>query len=187
MKKLLIAALLSALAPPALAQETYAPQWVQASEFYINVGPPRQYIGPVFVNSYTGAGGAAGSWQLADLTGAPWSIPVDATAAKLRGIVIITGGNQTGTADIGVVIRAVGDTRVSCTGANYTGQAVFQTNVVPVNGTNYVIGGGERSGMATWVPLTAGKFEWCWTRSTPGQWPSQPSYGVNLSVESWAR
>ena len=39
---------------------------------------------------------------------------------------------------------------------------------------------------AAW-PLALGEFEFCWSRTTGGQWPNHSSYGVNLGVHAWER
>lgn len=159
--------------------------WIKATEFYVTPSPSRIY-GPdnaVYIITHGPAGSDYGqqetnAWHTIDL--APFGVPADATAAFLSGLLIITGGTTAEIADLRVVFRRPGD-MTSC--AKYMGQASFQTN--SVNGQP--IGGGQRSTMATWVPLAEGKFELCYQLSTIGTWPTNPAYGINLSVQAWTR
>jgi hypothetical protein len=180
-------AVLISLSMPALSQEqpkTFPPVWQKVTELYINSGPPRQYDGPVEIsNCYNTGSGCKesrgpepGVWAVVDLTLAPWSLPRDAKWADLRGRVIITHGTTQENASSGIAFRAIGDTRVSCTPENYMGQ-----------GVETATDGGIRTNMSTWVPLTDGKFEVCWAKSTPGTWPNNSSYAFNLSIQAWAR
>lgn len=164
------------------AQQTIPPSWVKATEYYVNVGPPRQYLGPVqatncwYTTSCGSKGPLPGQWQIVDLTVAPWLLAADAKAAMLSGVLIITHGTTAETADLQVVFRPPGDVRVSCDGANLIGQAM-----------ETAVGNGQRSNMSTWVPLVDGRLEYCWRTSTPGTWPNNSSYAVNLSVQAWVR
>lgn len=170
---------LLALLASAVSAQTIGPVWQKVSDLYINTEPARQYIGPLFANSYSGAGMLPNQWNTIDLTAHPWNLPTDARFAFLSGILIITYGvgGATNTADLGLVLRKLGDTRVTCTPANYMGQAVEATP-----------GNGIRTNMATWVALSNGRLEACWTKTTPGNFGDEsPSYGVNLSVQAWAR
>lgn len=159
--------------------------WIKATEFYVTSSPSRIY-GPdnaVYILTHGPDGSnfgpqETGVWHTIDL--GPFGVPSDASAAFLSGLLIITGGSTAEIADLRVVFRRPGDT-TSC--AKYMGQASFQTN--NVNGQAIV--GGQRSTMATWVPLADGKFELCYQLSTTGSWPTNPSYGINLSVQAWAR
>lgn len=145
------------------------------TKLHVVMGSPRQTIGPVFANSYTGLGPIANQWKLVDLT--QWGVPTTARWAFFTGFLIITHGSTAETADLQVTLRATGDTGVTCTYTSpwYIGQTV-----------EAAIGGGQRSNMAVWVPLVNGTFEWCWTRSTAGTWPANSAYGVNLSLEAYA-
>src|SRR5262249_45607287 len=149
----------------------------------LNRGPPRQYSGPVEISSCfdprpdcSSRGPEPGVWAVVDLTIAPWNLPRDAKWADLRGRVIITHGTTQELASSGIAFGAVGDTRVSCTPENYMGQGVEPRT-----------DGGIRTNMSTWVPLTDGRFEVCWSKSTPGTWPVNSSYAFNLSIQAWAR
>jgi hypothetical protein len=184
---MLALAILVGPAPPALSQEvheTFPPVWEKVTEIYINRGPPRQYSGPVEISTCFNTGSGCGEsrgpepgvWAVVDLTLAPWNLPSNAKWADLRGRVIITHGTTQEVASSGIAFRAMGDTRVSCTPENYMGQGVeTQTD------------GRVRTNMSTWIPLTEGKFEVCWSKSTPGTWPTNSSYAFNLSIQAWAR
>jgi hypothetical protein len=183
-KVFLIVALML-LAGQASAQTTIGPTWETVSTFHVNTGPPRQYIGPVFVISSNSppSGPPADTWQEVDLTAAPWNVGVTAKAAFLAGLVIISSGNSAPETDsAGIIFRAPGDTRISCSTANFIGQTIFQVNTV----SGVILGGGQRAAMATWVPVVNGKIEYCWTRNTTGSWPNSGAYGFNLAVQAWA-
>lgn len=151
-------------------------QWRPVSELYVAAGPARLYSDNVVYVQTHMSGPCAGQctegvFHRVDL--APYGVPVDAKAAFLSGMLIITHGETVETADLQIVFRAPGDT-TSC--ARVMGQT-----------TEAHVGGGQRSMMATWVPLYGGAFEWCFRTSTPGSWPTHSSYGVNLSLQAWVR
>jgi len=129
-------------------------------------------VNAIFINSYTGSGPAAGSWNVVDATS--FGIPSDAKSIFLSGILIITHGSTSQTCDISIAFRAYGNT--TQTAGNYIGQSVEAH-----------IGGGQRSTMSTFVPLNEGKFEFIWNRNTTGQWPSECAYGINLSAQSYIK
>lgn len=179
-----VAALNAVFMPPARAEAPILPlPWVKVTEFYVTASPSRLY-GPdnaVYVQTHlpTNYGPqATGVWHTVDL--GAFGVPPDALAAFLSGMLVITGGTTAEIADIQVGFRRPGDT-TPCT--KYLGQTVFQTNVIG----EQVVYGGQRSNMATWVPLVDGKFEFCYQISTPGAWPSNSSYAINLSLQAWAR
>lgn len=166
MKRLLALVLFFAFA--AFAQAPAA--WVKSTEVYTNPDNSKAPA-PVFVNSYTNAGPLAGQWVQIDLK--PLGVAADAKAAFLSGLLIITHGSTPQTCDATVALRAPGS---QLTAGNYLGQVVEAH-----------VGGGQRSGFASWVPLVDGVFEFRWDRNTFGQWPSECSYGINLSLQSWTR
>ncbi len=150
------------------------------TDYHINLGSVRQAMGQIFVNSYTGVGPVAGTWRLVDLK--TIGVPASALAAHFDGMLIITGaGYASETADLGVIFRKPGDTSVSCSTTHYAAQAVFVTNMV---GAQTILGG-QRSTSSVTVPLVNGEFEWCWTRSTSGNWPVNSSYGVNYGIRGY--
>lgn len=158
--------------------------WQKVTEFFVTPSPSRMY-GPanaVYVQTGLTSGNEGpqerGIWHTVDLR--PFGVSEDAAAAFLAGLLIITGGFTEETADIQVGFRRPGDT-TPC--SKYLGQTSFQTNIV--NGQS--LPGGQRSNMATWVPLAGGKFEFCYRVSTSGSWPVNPSYAINLSLQAWAR
>lgn len=153
----------------AMSSVTAAQGFVQAREIWIDGGAPRTAI---FVNTYTGLGGTADTWQRIDLK--PHGVPADAKAVQLTGILIVTHGQQPETADLSVAFRRPGVDAVTC--ANYVGQTVEAH-----------VGGGQRTNLMTWVPVVDGAVEFCYRRSTQGQWPGNSAYGVNLFVQAWVR
>lgn len=45
-----------------------------------------------------------------------------------------------------------------------------------------------RSGISVWIPLDEnGEFEFKWNRSTYGQWPEYPAYGMCLGLNAFAK
>lgn len=160
-------------------------QWEKVNEFYVTRTPSIQYgagVSPLFISTcspYTASAGchtnwyyATNTWHKIDLK--PHGVAADAKVAFLTGLMIITHGSTQETADAIIGFRKPGDTSATC--GQYIGQV-----------TEAHIGGGQRSGLATWVPLENGEFEFCWRVSTPGLWPQHSSYGLNLAVQAWGR
>lgn len=157
--------------------------WVKANELYVTPSASRQYgpdengeagnviyvitriPGPVYGPQESGV------WHTVDLK--PLGVTADAQAAFLSGILIITRGTTSETADITVAFRRPGD-GTPCT--KYLGQAVEAHS-----------GGGQRSPISSWVPLDDGKFEFCYRIMTPGSWPTNSAYGINMSLQAWTR
>lgn len=104
----------------------------------------------------------------------PFGVADDAKAAFLSGILVITHGNASELAEVRVTFAADDGSPFDC--SRYLGQAGEAS-----------IGNGIRSNMATWVPLTGGKFRLCYYIGTPGNWPANSSYAINLSVQAWGR
>lgn len=167
MKKLLTAFVLAFICSLGFAQ---AIPWAKSSEFYTNPDNSKAPA-PVFVNSYSYTGPTAGGWVQIDLK--PYGVAADAKAAFLSGLLIITHGTSQQVCDATVSLRAPGS---GLQAANYLGQVVEAH-----------VGGGQRSGFASWVPLVNGVFEFQWSRSTFGQWPQECSYGINLSLQAWTK
>lgn len=176
----ILCALSARAEPPALPLP-----WLRAADLYVTSSPSRMY-GPanaVYVQTGLPSGlnegpQTRGVWHTVDLV--PFGVSADATAAFLAGLLVITSGTTAEIADIQVGFRRPGDT-TPCT--KYLGQTSFQVNTIG----GAVISGGQRSNMATWVPLAGGKFEFCYNVSTGGAWPANPSYAINLSLQAWAR
>jgi len=161
-KALILAALLSISIP------------VASAEFYegthgVVQGSPRA-ADFIFINSYTGAGQAAGQWNtlyVGDI------VPADVKAIYLSGLLIITHGTSQETCDIYTSFRALGNDTPS---GFHSGQTIEAH-----------IGGGQRSNTALWVPVTDGYIEFYWYRSTGGNWPTNCAYGVNLAIQAYVR
>lgn len=166
---------------PVVALANEVGKWDRATEIYTRSG--NAFLrGDVFVNTYTGAsippGCAPSTWCTVDVSS---EIALDAKAVFLSGILIITHGAASEIADIQIGFRAYGDNE-GCpvpqvpTCVWYVGQTIEAHQL-----------GGQRSNMSTWVPVKDGKFQFWHSLSTPGTWPNNSSYGVNLSIQAWTR
>jgi hypothetical protein len=152
--------------------------WLKLDSVYVTPGPARMYTNnAIHVLTRMQPGDALGPqdqgvWHTADLT--PFGVSEDAKAAFLSGILIITHGLANEIAWMTVVFRRPGD-QTDC--SKYIGQ-VAETSA----------SGGQRSGLATLVPLKDGKVEYCY-RIPPNMpsWPDASAYGINLSVQWWGR
>lgn len=145
--------------------------WLQTQKFFVPVENCKDPLA-IFVNTYTGAGLSQfppGQWNVLDLSSQTSN---KAIWALLSGILIITHGSAVETADITLLFRNIGNT---INEGNYHGQSI-ETSV----------GNGQRSTYATGIPLTNGKCEFYWDKSTGGSYPTNSSYGINLSVQAFA-
>lgn len=175
-------------ASSALADPSPRPiPWVTITEWHVSTlqvrvwGPgtledPQPWTGLYFRGNvsdpYPSPQLSAGTWYTVDL--APFGVEEDAKAAFLSGILIITRGTAVETADVHVTMARADDTTADC--SKYIGQTIEAT-----------AGGGQRSNMATFVPLSQAKFKFCFYLNTPGQWPDNSSYGINLTLQAWGR
>lgn len=125
----------------------------------------------IFVNTYTNTGPTEAVWNRLSL--ASLGVPSDAKGVFLSGILIITHGTTVQTCDLTISFRAPGDT---IDAGNYIGQTI-----------EAAVGSGQRSNMSTWAPARNGEIEFYWKRNTPGQWPTECSYGINLSAQAYVR
>lgn len=158
--------------PPALPLP-----WVKLSEIYYTPSQSRVY-GPgnaVDVLTHLSSGNIGPQIQNTPVTVdlVPFGVSADAKVAWLGGILIITHGTTNEVADMLMTFAADGDT-IDCT--KYIGQSA-----------EAYIGGGQRQTMFVAVPLNAGKFQFCYSVATPGAWPTNSSYGINLSLQGWGR
>lgn len=167
MTRRLLAVLLSLFCAVAQANGV---QWMEGSVLGVPVGNAKNPMA-IFANSYTQAGPPAGVWTPVYVE--QHGVPGDAIAVYLSGILIITHGTTAETADLTVAFRACGN---DLPAAAYSGQVVEAH-----------VGGGQRSGVSTWVPLSGACFEWQWNRSTSGTWPTNSAYGINLSMQAYVR
>lgn len=160
---------LSAALPLFLSLSSHA-QWVEGSTIGVRADNTKTPVA-IFINSYTGYGPEEAKWHR--LTLAESGIPLDAKSVFLSGQLIITHGNNPGVCDLNVSFRAPGDAMVSAASIGQT----IETQV----------GGGQRSNMATWVPVKNGEIEFYWWRNTTGNWPANCAYGVNLIAQAYLR
>lgn len=171
-----LAAAALAMSPLCAMADDVAPQWTRMSEFYVR-NDAAVSRGDIFVNTHTGEhlpeACSAGKWCTVEV--GKLGIPGDAKAVFLVGIMIITHGKAAETADLNIAFRAYpADDQPA--DAGYIGQA---TETSP--------GGGVRSNLATWAPVREGKFQFKYGKSTKGDWPANSSYGLNLTIQAWAR
>lgn len=145
-------------------------QWVEGSTIGVRADNPKTPVA-IFINSYTGAGPVEGVWHR--LTVAEAGIPADAKSVFLSGQLLITHGANAGLCDLNVSFRAPGD------------PMVYQASIGQTIEAHQ--GGGQRSNMATWVPIKNGEIEFYWWRNTSGNWPSECAYGVNLNAQAYIR
>lgn len=96
-------------------------------------------------NSWVPRSMAKDTWHTIDVSGAPWSVPLDAKAVFLAGMLIISHGHSSPTADIWATFRAPGDT------LDPTAYQIQAIEAAPSQG--------QRSTCALWVPVKEGKFE----------------------------
>jgi len=98
-------------------------------------------------------------------------VPESAKSIYLTGLLIISCGSQPESPDMTIKFRRKGETKEG----RYTHQAHYCTHP-----------GSVRSPMSLWVPLNEDReFEFKWTRSTYGQWPTNAAYGIALFMNAW--
>lgn len=174
--------------------------WVKLSEIYYTPSQARTYgsngvincggapCNAVYVQTHLPVGSDEGpqaticvdapactKWTSAPVTidFRPFGVAEDGKVAFLTGILVITHGSTVETADIHVTFAAAGSP-IDCT--KYIGQTVEAD-----------VGGGQRSNMSTLAPLTDGQTQMCYYLNTPGRWPTNSSYAINLSIQAWGR
>lgn len=127
---------------------------------------------PIFINTTTGAGVVEhppGQWSTVDVSSL---VPTGTIAIRLDGILIITHGSTPETADLTVAFR---------TDPSWNYGYIMQT-------VEASVGNGQRSNAGAWVSLDANRcFQMQWTKSTFGTWPTNSSYGINLSLTAYLR
>lgn len=154
-----------------VTQLAIAQTWVQSTQIYTALDNTKNPV-PVFSNSWTGQGiPADGNWYTVDLK--PYGVPADAKAAFLSGILIVSHGDFAGTVNMYINLRAP-NSSVPC--ANALGQVV-----------DAFVGGGQRSGFSSWVPLVNGQFQVCLLPTPTPVAQSWPAIGANLSLQAWTK
>lgn len=146
---------------------------IQYKEGFIVGAPLKSPTGQnpvIFVNSYTNAGALPDVWTTVDLSAI---VPVGTKSVCLDGILIITHGNTSETADLTVSFRLPSET--------YEYGYIMQTIEASILN-------GQRSNASTWVSLDDNRcFQYKWSKSTSGTYPTNSSYGINLSVTAYVR
>lgn len=132
----------------------------------------------VFFNTYTGECNpqslcADSEWVDVDVSDV---IPEDAGAIFLSGLLIITHGITNETCHMTISFRAPSSDFEESQYGSYLGQVVEAH-----------IGGGQRSGFSSWVPIEHGIFQMKWARNTYSQWPHSCAYGINLTLQAYVR
>lgn len=149
-------------------------QWISGT-IGVPAGGPASVTRAIFLNTSTGVGvdvwpdsgvpGSNGPWRTVDVSEL---VPEGTKAIRLDGLLIISHGSISGTADLAVGFRAMGET------ADYS--YVLQT-------IEAESGQGVRSNAGTWIALDENRqFEFRWQRTLPGTWPTYPAYGINLRI-----
>jgi hypothetical protein len=143
--------------------------WIECEKIYIPDDSPQGRTA-IFVNTYTGVGGANNTWITSDVSSL---VPADAKAIHVNGILIITHGTTAETADLHLHIRTDPTANPA-----YNGQVIEAT-----------VGNGIRSTMACWIALDANKcFQYKYTipNPPPKVYPTYSAYGINLSIDAYA-
>lgn len=124
----------------------------------------------IFLNTYTGTGATRNTWTKVDMTGI---VPSGTKAIRLDGILIITHGTTSETADLMVHFRKPNET--------YEYNYIMQT--IEASTLN-----GQRSNAGTWIALDENMcFEYKWNSQTLGQYPTYSAYGLNLTLTAYMR
>lgn len=173
-------------------------QWTKLNEIYVDTGQARLYgaggivpipdcittfCNAIYVQTHISGSGVEFGQQnintptILDFTKPPYNLPNDAKAAFLTGMVLITHGNKSESADIHLTVGAEGDPNFQCNAQNYYLAQTVETS----------IGSGQRSNAAFWTPLTNGKAKFCYWVSTSGKWPTNSAYGINFTLQAWGR
>lgn len=177
MKKLLLLLLFPTLAwaPPAPPPPTPTP-WVRMTELNCANTQVMMYQENVVYGSTNLSpnwGFQAGSWITTDLT--PYGVPLDAKFAFLSGMLVISHGTTSETANVTITFRIPGDTTADP--IQYLGQTL-----------EAAVGGGVRSNAAMWVPIKDGKIEWLYkTAPIPALYPAYSAYAVNFTLQCWGK
>lgn len=148
--------------------------WVSCGEIAVCTAQVKMYSNNVVwggTHLSPAYGAQPDTWVEVDLK--PLGVPVDAKAAFLSGILIITNPAQSEIADMRITFARPSDPDAIPT--DYIGQTCIQGD------------GGQRSNMACWVPLENGSFKFFYHVTSEGSYPDHPCYGVNLSVQAWVR
>jgi len=145
--------------------------WVEGAIVGVPAKSPFSVYG-FYVNTYNGQGVQqypAGQWHVVDLSA---EVPPDTKAIHLCGLLLITHGTNTDTAQITVHYRTLGETY----DYPYMGQCVEGSE-------------GNRENHSCWVRLVDGKFEIKWTRipSAGDNYPTESIFGVSLLIDAYMR
>ena len=157
-----------------LFAEFNSEDWIELSQIYVcKEGPTcekENKLNTVFVNSYTGVGPEAGIWHVIDVSD---KLPPEAKAINLMGILIITHGLSSETANLQLYFRRHGETK----------EAIYCGQVIEASSLN-----GQRTNFSAWIPLWDDlKFEFKWVRTGNSQYPQYSAYGINLCLNAWGK
>lgn len=125
----------------------------------------------IFLNTYTGVGATRNTWTTVDLSEI---VPSGTKSVCLDGILIITHGTSSETADLMVHFRKPSET--------YEYGYIMQT-------VETAVGSGQRSNASVWVSLDENRcFQYKWNTQYPvNSYPSYSSYGLNLTLTAYIR
>lgn len=127
----------------------------------------------VQLNSYTEGGMAlypADEWHTVDVSG---FAPLDTKAVFVEAILIITHGQTQESCSNLLYLRNYNDTVADMSPVGYA--------------TAQLLGTGARQNYSGFVPITDGKFDFKWERSTIGEWPEHCSYGLAIKISAYIR
>lgn len=161
----------------------------------VNVSDPYPLVDGVGQQCPTAGNGCGalqpGVWYHVDLR--PLGVGTDPATGEyigadfgtFSGVSIISGGTQSLNASGQTVSPEVHftfarpDDNAAVCGGKYIGQ-----NLNPLQA-----GGGVRSNLSTLIPMVDGQYKFCFEVTTVGNWsqtaPSNPAYGVNLTIQTW--
>lgn len=201
-----IAAALAAFFVPAVSIAEPPPEplpWERATDIYFTPSQVRMYSDNViYVQTRLEGGVCLGvcqeqTWTQIDLT--RYGVPTDAKFVFLSGLSIISHGYTLENANIFSSYRRPGSNSDPLC-EKYMTQAQDTRDGTPPggpylmrsNGSIYSMpSGSSRSNFALWAPVANGKLEFCYRIQTnaanPGNYPNFSSYGLNASIQGWAR
>lgn len=146
--------------------------WKKLNELWINDGEAPNVIFVKRGSPDGDFGPQPDTWTTVDLN--PLGVPREAITAFLAGLLIITHGEAVEIADLRISFRHLGDTSVPLT--------TYESQTLEADTT-----GGQRSGVALWVPVVNGFIEYAYHVGTTGIYPAHSTYAINLVLQAWGK
>lgn len=122
-----------------------------------------------WLNSYNDAG----TMSILDYPAGQWcylDVDVDDGFVFVAGLLIITHGYSIGT--------EIADLHL------YFGDGDGNLHPGAHAQTCTSMDGGERTNYGFWVPVIDGQIQFMWTKSTDGDWPEHPAYGLTITIQA---